>query len=149
MNKENETQILGVAEASLYVTDLERAKAFYTEVLGLPVTMQFADSCFVQTGPTSTLILFDIGQLEGRKSVIPAHGTTGAGHVALAIAPSEQEAWRQRLLAHGVAIEHEQDWPLGTHSIYFRDPDGHSLELIDGSHYETIWQRLQAGEKAY
>jgi len=142
-------QILGVAEAALYVTDLERAKTFYTEVLGLPVTMQFADSCFVQTGPTSTLILFDIGQLEGRESVIPAHGTTGAGHVALTIAPSEQEAWRQRLLAHGVAIEHEQDWPLGTHSIYFRDPDGHSLELIDGSHYETIWQRIQAGEKAY
>ncbi len=86
---------------------------------------------------------------EVRESVIPAHGTTSVAHGALAVAPSEQDAWRQRLLAHGVVIEHEQDWPMGTHSIYFRDPDGHSLELIDGSHYEMIWQQLQAGEKAY
>jgi catechol 2,3-dioxygenase-like lactoylglutathione lyase family enzyme len=135
------TQILGVAEAVLYVGDLAPARAFYTEVLGLPVTADFGDACFLQTGPDSTLILFELDKLEQRESVIPAHGARGQGHVALAIPPQEMAAWRQRLLAHGVEIEHEQDWPLGTHSLYFRDPDENSLELIDGRHYPQIWEK--------
>ncbi len=136
------TKILGVAEAVLYVTNLPRAMHFYTELLGLPQTAVFEDACFLQTGPTSTLILFDIDALEKRVSVIPAHGSRGRGHVALAIPPEEMDAWRQRLLAHGVEVEHEQDWPLGTHSIYFRDPDQNSLELIEATHYPRIWQKI-------
>ena len=37
--------------------------------------------------------------------------------------------WREKLVAHGVAIEHEQGWENGAQSIYFRDPAGNSLEL--------------------
>jgi catechol 2,3-dioxygenase-like lactoylglutathione lyase family enzyme len=51
--------------------------------------------------------------------------------------------WRERLAANGIAIEHEQDWPQGTHSIYFRDPAGNSVELIEASHYKGVWDRLQ------
>ncbi len=141
MNKTT-TTILGVAEAALYVADLARAVAFYHDVLGLPLTMQFDDTAFLQTGENSTLILFDRQALRTRQSVIPAHGAEGAGHVALAIPPEQMGAWRARLTAHEIAIEHEQDWPGGTHSLYFRDPDGHSLELIDGSHYPNLWTKL-------
>lgn len=138
------TQILNVAEAVLYVSDLARAQAFYAEVLGLPVTAVFGDeSCFLQTGPHSTLILFAYDKLQGRVSVIPSHGAKGPGHVAFAIPAEEMDAWRQRLLAHGVEIEHEQEWSRGTHSIYFRDPDQNSLELIDGRHYPWAYERLQ------
>ncbi|HFQ94490.1 MAG TPA: deoxyribose-phosphate aldolase [Anaerolineae bacterium] len=147
--KLGDTQILRVAEAALYVTDLERAKQFYTEVLGLPVSYQFDDSLFLQTGQNSTLILFDLAALETRESVIPAHGARGAGHVALAIPPEQMSSWRGRLLQHGVAVEHEQDWPQGTHSIYFRDPDGNSLELIDGRHYRRVWKRMQEKGESY
>ena len=137
------TRIVGVAEAVLYVNDLERASWFYTEALGLQVTAAFDDARFLQTGQNSTLILFDINKLEKRDSPIPGHGARGRGHVALAIPAEEMDAWRQRLLAHGVAIEHEQDWPQGTHSIYFRDPGDNSVELIDGRHYPRVWQRLR------
>ena len=133
------TRIVGLAEAVLYVSDLERAARFYMEALGLPVTAAFDDARFLQTGQDSTLILFDINKLEKRESPIPGHGAHGRGHVALAIAAEEMDAWRQRLLDHGVAIEHEQDWPQGTHSIYFRDPDQNSVELIDGRHYRRVW----------
>lgn len=139
------TQILGLAEAAVYVSDLARARQFYEEVLGLPVTLAFADSVFVQTGPQATLILFDLAALQARTSPIPAHGAAGQGHVALAVAGAELDAWRERLRANGIAIEHEQDWPAGTHSIYFRDPDGNSLELIEDSHYPRMWQRVRAG----
>ena len=135
--------ILGLAEAALYVTDLPRARDFYTRVLGLLVSADFGDSCFLQTGEHSTLILFDVNALETRVSVIPGHGARGRGHVSLAIPPEEMDAWRTRLQAQGVPIEHEQDWPLGTHSIYFRDPDDNSVELMDATHYRRVWQQLR------
>ena len=144
------TEILGVAEAVLYVTDIPRAGQFYTEVLGLPVSSQFEDAIFLQTGQNSTLILFDINKLETRESIIPAHGARGRGHVCLAIPPEQMDGWRARLLAHEIEIEHEQDWSPGTHSIYFRDPDGNSLELMDGRHYRRVWRKLQEkAETAY
>jgi catechol 2,3-dioxygenase-like lactoylglutathione lyase family enzyme len=137
------TSIKGLAEAALYVKDLAQAAAFYTEVLRLPQTAVFDDAVFLQTGLHSTLILFDLVKLGKRDSIIPAHGARGSGHVALAVPAQDMKAWRVRLREHGVAIEHEQTWPQGTHSIYFRDPDHNSIELIDESHYPLVWQRWQ------
>lgn len=137
------TTILNVAEVALYVADLSRARRFYSEVLGLPVTLSFEDACFLQTGPDSTLILFDLNQLETRQSEIPNHGARGQGHVALAVPAEELAAWRERLEAHGVPIEHEQIWPQGTRSLYFRDPDQNSLELIEAGHYPAVWKRIE------
>ncbi len=141
------TEILRVAEAVLYVTDISRAKTFYTDVLDLPLSEEFADALFLQTGQNSTLILFDVNALETRISPIPQHGARGQGHVCLAIPPEQMNAWRQRLIAHNIPIEHEQDWSFGTHSIYFRDPDNNSIELIDGRHYRRVWRRMQEGHK--
>ena len=138
-------EVMGVAEAVLYVDDLPEATAFYREVLGLPLTLSFEDASFLQTGEHSTLILFDRQQLKTRVSQIPGHGAEGAGHVALAIPHEKMAAWRGRLEDHGVEIEHEQDWPQGTHSLYFRDPAGNSVELIDGRHYPRVWARIGEG----
>lgn len=140
------THILNLAEAALYVDDLSRAVAFYQQVIGLQLTAQFKDACFLQTGPDSTLILFDRQKLKQRRSSIPTHGSQGPGHVALAIQPEEMDAWRIRLIQHHVEIEHEQDWPQGTHSIYFRDPEQNSLELIESTHYPHIWANLSADQ---
>ena len=141
------TEILRVAEAVLYVSNMLKAKKFYTTVLDLPVSQEFEDAIFLQTGQNSTLILFDINTLKTRISPIPAHGTRGRGHVCLAIPPEQMNAWRQRLIAHNIPVEHEQDWSFGTHSIYFRDPDNNSIELIDGRHYRRVWRRMQEGNK--
>ena len=135
-----------LAEAALYVDHLARARDFYTAVLGLPVTADFGEACFLQTGPNSTLILFDRAALATRQSVIPGHGATGPTHIALAISPDELDAWRQRLLTQGVEIEHEQTWSQGTRSLYFRDPDNNSIELIDGTHYPAIWAQQNLAE---
>ena len=136
------TVITGVAEAVLYVSDLERAAAFYAEVLGLALTAAFNEARFLQAGPDSTVILFNAEGIKTRTSLIPSHGAVGEGHLALAVPADEMDAWRERLEEHGVVIEHEQDWAQGTHSIYFRDPDNNSLELIDARHYPIIWESL-------
>lgn len=142
------TKILGVAEAALYVSDLDRATRFYETVLGLPLMAAFEEARFLQTGRDSTLILFNAEGIRRRQSLIPTHGATGQGHVALAVPAEEIDSWRERLEENGVAIEHEQSWSLGGRSIYFRDPDNNSLELITADHYPRNWRLHEKQEPA-
>jgi catechol 2,3-dioxygenase-like lactoylglutathione lyase family enzyme len=125
----------GVLESSLYVTDLKRAVAFYRDVLGLRLVEEFdADrgaAFFV--GP-DILLLFR-AEVTRRGGILPQHGASGPGHVAFRVKPSELSAWRKRLTQQGVKIELEFSFEGQPPSIYFRDPDGNSLELAVAS----IW----------
>ena len=38
-------------------------------------------------------------------------------------------SWETRLATHNIPIEGRTAWKRGGESIYFRDPDGHLLEL--------------------
>jgi catechol 2,3-dioxygenase-like lactoylglutathione lyase family enzyme len=60
---------------------------------------------------------------------IPPHDGHGPSHVAFSIPADELAAWEGRLRGAGVEIEGRTKWPRGGESIYFRDPDGHLLEL--------------------
>ncbi|MGD8328906.1 MAG: VOC family protein, partial [Acidobacteriota bacterium] len=60
---------------------------------------------------------------------MPLHGYDGAGHTAFRAGAEEIEHWKERLVAHGVAIESEIAWPEGGNSIFFRDPAGNVLEF--------------------
>jgi catechol 2,3-dioxygenase-like lactoylglutathione lyase family enzyme len=63
---------------------------------------------------------------------VPAHGSSGEGHLAFAVLASELQPWRDHLARHGIQIETEVEWESGGLSIYFRDPSGNSLELAPG-----------------
>jgi catechol 2,3-dioxygenase-like lactoylglutathione lyase family enzyme len=127
----------GVLETALYVDDMERARAFYEGVLGLEA--MFADSRLTAypIGGRSALLLFRRGaateaaHLPG--GTIPPHDGAGPIHCALSIAADALPAWERRLAERGVAIEGRTEWPsrrpVASVSIYFRDPDGHLLEL--------------------
>ena len=122
----------------MYVGDLDVGAAFYTDVLGLPLVLSTTEARFLRASPGSVLILFDVAGLATRESVIPAHGASGPGHVALPIDDDSLAEWRARLARHGVAIEHEQTWPTGARSLYCRDPDGNSVELMEQRHYRML-----------
>jgi catechol 2,3-dioxygenase-like lactoylglutathione lyase family enzyme len=123
-------QIEAVIETGIYVNDLDRAETFYRDVLGLTVVGKEAGRhVFFRVGSRSMLLAFHPpATLKG--DTLPAHGATGPGHFALGIATADLDAWRDRLLAHGVVIEKEVHWPRGGRSLYFRDPAGNSVELI-------------------
>ncbi len=119
-----------LVETGLYADDLAAAERFYGDVLGLAVHGKEAGRhVFFRVGDRSMLLVFrPEATLVGDH--LPAHGTRGPGHFALGIAAADLDGWRRRLAEHGVAIEHEESWPLGGHSLYFRDPAGNSVELM-------------------
>jgi catechol 2,3-dioxygenase-like lactoylglutathione lyase family enzyme len=123
----------GVLETSLYVDDLARAARFYEDVLGLATLTSDARFRAYDVGGRSVLLLFQRGAtletvvMPG--GTIPPHDGHGPLHIALAIPAAELPAWEQQLAEHGIAIEGRTRWRRGGESIYFRDPDGHLLEL--------------------
>ena len=126
-------KIAGVLETALYVENLNRAAAFYENVLGLkPVNKDQRFAGYV-AGPRSLLLLFKRGSTRETVHIpggtIPPHDGQGTLHVAFAIPTDELDAWEQHLKSHDIAIEGRTDWPRGGKSIYFRDPDDHLLEL--------------------
>lgn len=127
--------IAGVIETILYVDDLPRAVAFYRDELGLtPMGGDIARFQAFDVGGRHVLLLFKRGgTLEPTTvpgGVIPPHDGRGPHHLGLAIAAADYDAWRARLAARGIAIESEARWERGGRSLYFRDPDGHLLELV-------------------
>ena len=118
-----------VIETSLYVHDLEAAERFYHDMIGLEVfAREEGRHLFLRCG--EAMLLLFIAEATRTSTEVSPHGCDGQGHVAFAMQPDEIDAWRARLLDHGVAIEQETDWPQGGYSIYFRDPAGNSIELV-------------------
>lgn len=121
-------------ETALYVDDLARARTFYVDVLGAGVLLDSARLLALDVAGASVLLLFRRGAtaepLDTPGGTVPPHGGSGVQHVALAIAADTLDAWRAHLAGHGVALESEVRWPRGGTSLYVRDPDGHSVELV-------------------
>jgi catechol 2,3-dioxygenase-like lactoylglutathione lyase family enzyme len=119
-----------LVEVGVYADDLNEAEHFYSMVLGLSVRgKEVGRHVFFQVGDRTMLLVFR-PEATLRGDVLPPHGARGPGHFALGIDPKDLDAWRLRLKEHQVEIEHEETWPLGGHSLYFRDPAGNSVELI-------------------
>jgi len=125
--------LLGVLETALYVEEFERACPFYEQLFGLNSIYRDQRLCAYDVGGRSVLLLFLRGRsfetvhLQG--GTIPPHDGHGPVHFAFSIAANELAAWEARLAEANVAIEARTKWPLGGESLYFRDPDGHLVEL--------------------
>src|SRR5579871_4860722 len=123
----------GILETVLYVDHLPRACAFYEQVLALPCIYSDQRLFAYDVGGRGVLLLFRRGQslqtvtLPG--GTIPPHDGSGPVHIAFSIAADELASWEDRLRNAGITIEGRTQWPRGGKSVYFRDPDGHLLEL--------------------
>lgn len=123
-----------IVETALYVDDLERAASFYESVLGCEPMESTHTLRAYDIGGTNVLLLFQRGASLATQVLpggsIPPHDGAGPLHIGFAVAAAELPAWEDRLNRHGIAIEGRMDWARGGRSLYFRDPDGHLLEII-------------------
>ncbi|MDC6110042.1 VOC family protein [Serratia rubidaea] len=123
-----------IIETALYVSDMPRASHFYETVLQLPAMVAKERFRAYNVGGQNVLLLFIRG--DGRQGFreeagyIPPHDGNGPYHLAFAVSRAQLPQWEQRLSQHGVEIEGRMRWPRGAESLYFRDPDGHLLELV-------------------
>jgi catechol 2,3-dioxygenase-like lactoylglutathione lyase family enzyme len=63
---------------------------------------------------------------------VPSHGAEGSGHVAFSVEEGALDAYAEELGSRGIEIEREIEWKPGARSLYFRDPAGNSVELVEG-----------------
>jgi catechol 2,3-dioxygenase-like lactoylglutathione lyase family enzyme len=130
----------GILEAALYVDELPRSKAFYQDLFGFELEAEDLLICVLRVTPGQVFILFPkaLAGQPGRSvspsgtiiGVIPPHGGSGLMHVAFSIPADTLESWRTRLTERNIKIEAEVHWNRGGKSLYFRDLDGHLVELV-------------------
>jgi catechol-2,3-dioxygenase len=108
-----------------------RSAEFYRRVFGFeridPGEGEVLDDttrlCAMRAGDRSVLLLFKRGATDDTDS-------TGAIHIAFGIARSDLPAWEDWLAQQAIPIESRKTWKYGGESLYFRDPDGHLLEIV-------------------
>jgi catechol 2,3-dioxygenase-like lactoylglutathione lyase family enzyme len=125
----------GILETVLYAKDLDRAEAFYREVLGLKPFVSVAGRHLFYRCGNQVLLIFNPEATcvppAPNALPVPPHGTRGPGHLCFRASADEIESWAARLTAKAVAIEADFEWPGGGRSIYFRDPAGNCLEFAE------------------
>ncbi len=109
----------------LYVSDLERAIAFYRDVVGLP--FKFSDRGYAEFATTNLkFALFDASRaldLIGREP-------TGAFGAEVLIVTEDVDAEAERLRAAGAEIlSGPEDRPWGHRTLHVAGPDGHVVEF--------------------
>jgi catechol 2,3-dioxygenase-like lactoylglutathione lyase family enzyme len=121
-----------VLETALYSNDVVRTAAFYRDLLGRPPMLESERLVAFDAGEATVLLIFHRGHaqpLPTSGGLVPGHDGAGPVHIAFAIDRSELAPWESRLGSLGIPIESRVTWDSGGVSIYFRDPDGRSVEL--------------------
>jgi catechol-2,3-dioxygenase len=116
-------RISHILETALYVADLELAQNFYTVLMGFEVFLRDERMAALFKQGAS------VAPSETPFGVIPGHDGAGHLHVAFAMPRGELARWEAHLAEAGVAVESRITWARGGTSLYFRDPDGHAVEI--------------------
>ena len=113
-------QTSGIDHIVLHCRDVERSTKFYTDVLGMSVYREGGGQVFMHAGGQG-VALFESGNGAALGDAIELN------HLALNVTDGTYESLKAELERHGVAVSGR---PGEDRCIYFRDPDGHRLQLV-------------------
>jgi catechol 2,3-dioxygenase len=133
-----------IGHVHLKVADLDRAIAFYRDVLGFEVTQRYgAEAAFLSAGGYHHHIGLNTWESQGGSPPPDAH--TGLYHLAI-LYPTRAELTDalRRLLKANIRLEGASDHGV-SEALYLRDPDGNGVELYWDRPQEE-WPRSKKGE---
>ena len=135
-----------IGHVHLKVADLDRALAFYRDVLGFTVTQRIGTSAaFLAAGGYHHHIALNTWESLGGKASAP--GTTGLYHLAILYPTRVELADALRRVLHaGISLDGAADHGV-SHALYLRDPDDNGIELYWDLPAEQ-WPRTGNGELA-
>lgn len=116
--------ILGIEHTAIASPDPQKLAQFYVEVLGFVINYNSGRTVFVKA-PDGSMI--EIITAEGERAPQTLKDP-GLRHLAIAV--GDFEAAYRRLQAAGVEFVGEPSQSKGTRVVFFRDPDGNFLHLI-------------------
>jgi catechol 2,3-dioxygenase-like lactoylglutathione lyase family enzyme len=125
-------RVTRILETALDCNDLRTSAAFYVKLLGVDPMLDSERLVVIDAGGGTLLLLFQRGNADPLPTpggIIPGHDAGGPGHFAFAIDAPDLPGWEARLGELGIAVESRVTWERGGTSLYFRDPDGRSVEL--------------------
>src|SRR5205809_7648355 len=117
-----------IGHVHLKVAVLERAIAFYRDVLGFELTQRYGtQAAFLSAGDYHHHIGLNTWESSGGSP--PPPGTTGLYHLAI-LYPTRAELADalRRLVEAGIPLEGASDHGV-SEALYLRDPDGTGVEL--------------------
>ena len=125
--------ISGIGETAVHVADLERSLEFYQGLFRFKKIAGDDRFAALRVTPDQVFLLFKsnatLEPVHTPGGIIPPHNSEGQLHFGFTIPAAEWSAWHQHLGHHKIEIESEVNWAPGVRSLYFRDPDGHLVEL--------------------
>jgi catechol 2,3-dioxygenase len=133
-----------VGHVHLKVADLDRAIAFYSDVLGFEVQQRFGtQAAFLSAGGYHHHIGLNTWESKGGSPPPPGH--TGLYHTAF-LFPDRASlgAAVARVLAAGIALDGAADHGV-SEAVYLSDPDGNGVELYR-DRPEADWPRDPQGD---
>jgi len=122
------------------VKDLEKTRAFYEDVIGLPLVATYCEKdmlfgaervychCFFGLGDGSALAFFQFADSKDQALFGPAIPESPFNHIALEVDRDTQQALEARIAAAAVAGSYVLDHGY-CRSVYIKDPDGMILEF--------------------
>lgn len=126
---------LKIKETCLYVNDLEMAKRFYHEKLGMPVINYVEGKHLFLRAGQSVLLIFNPDDSREKVSP-PAHYGGGKQHFAFEVRLKDYEHAKRQIAGKEISIIEEITWKSGKRSFYFNDPEGNVIEILPD---EGIW----------
>jgi catechol 2,3-dioxygenase len=132
-----------IGHVHLKVVDLDRAIAFYRDVLGFEVTQRYGTrAAFLSAGGYHHHIGLNTWESLGGST--PPRGTTGLYHLAI-LYPTRAELADalHRLLRASIELDGASDHGV-SEALYLRDPDGNGVELY-WDRPESEWPRNPDG----
>jgi len=123
-------RIKGINHITFAVADLESSVRFYTQVLGASLLLRGARTAYMDLAGVWVALNLDPGRPKAPEVY---------SHIAFTVDEADLDLFLLRLQDWGAKLQADRPrHPMEGVSLYFKDPDGHLLEL----HTKTVADRV-------